>query len=180
MDLSKVSPYQQPLHLSPEILQEINPDWQDGVTEKSIQAEVLKVDSELGIVFGWAIVCKEDGEDYYDLQGDHIPEDSMLKAAAEFMQLSRTAGNMHRTVGRGYYDEEQFLSGQLVETVGSIVFAFPLTTDLAKACNIRSKRSGLLIGMKILDKAILDKFKDGTYTGFSIGGSRIQDEVVDG
>jgi hypothetical protein len=37
-------------------------------------AEVLKVDESLGLVLGWAIVCKKDGCDYFDLQEDHIPE----------------------------------------------------------------------------------------------------------
>ena len=58
-------------------------------------AEVLKVDDELGIVFGWGIVCKDDGEDYFDTQGDHIPEDAMLKATSDFMFHFRTTGEMH-------------------------------------------------------------------------------------
>src|SRR5690349_15438196 len=40
-------------------------------------AQVCKVDSNLGIVFGFAIVCTKDGEDYFDLQSDNIPEDAM-------------------------------------------------------------------------------------------------------
>ena len=28
--------------------------------------EVCKVDAELGIVFGWGIISKQDGEPYYD------------------------------------------------------------------------------------------------------------------
>ena len=27
------------------------------------QADVIKVDDDLGLVFGWAIVCKQDGKD---------------------------------------------------------------------------------------------------------------------
>ena len=48
-----------------------------------LTAEVLKVDESLGLVFGWAIVCAENGNDYYDLQGDHIPESVMLEAATD-------------------------------------------------------------------------------------------------
>jgi hypothetical protein len=58
-------------------------------------AEVLKVDDSLGLVLGWAIICKKDGADYYDLQDDHIPEASMLSAAVDFMQNSRVAKEMH-------------------------------------------------------------------------------------
>jgi hypothetical protein len=115
--------------------------------------QVLKVDDQLGIVFGFAIVSKVDGEDYFDVQGDHIPEDAMLKAADDFMRHSRVAKEMHRG-----------------DQTGDVVFAFPLTTEIAKALDIQTKRTGLLIGMRPGETA-LAKFRDGTYTGFSIGGS---------
>lgn len=123
-------------------------------------AEVLKVDEELGLVFGFAIISKQDGEDYYDLQGDHIPEEAMLKAATDFMQHSRVAGEMHE------------------KAVGEIVFAFPLTTEIAKALDIETPQTGLLIGMKP-DEETLQKFKDGELKGFSIGGVREEDEAVE-
>lgn len=134
------------------------------VPVKSVEkyASVLKVDDELGIVLGWAIVCKQDGENYWDLQSDHIPEDSMLKAAAEFMAGARMAKEMH--VGDG---------------VGTVVFAFPLTTDIAKAFGLETKTTGLMVAIKPNDPAMLAKFRNGTLTGFSIGGLRLQDEVVE-
>jgi Putative phage serine protease XkdF len=124
-------------------------------------AEVLKVDESLGLVLGWAIVCKKDGADYWDLQEDHIPESSMLSAAVDFMQNSRVAKEMHAREARG-----------------DVVFAFPLTQDIAKAFGIESTITGLMIAIKPHDDAMLAKFKDGTYTGFSIGGSRLKDEEV--
>ena len=129
-------------------------------------AKVCKVDDELGIVFGWAIICKQDGQDYFDAQNDHIPEDAMLKAAAEFMPIA-AAGEMHE------YDD-----GGLAVVKGSIPFAWPLTTEIAKAMGIETKQTGFMIGMKPDDRAMLEKFRDGTYSGFSIGGERIKDEVV--
>jgi Putative phage serine protease XkdF len=126
-----------------------------------IGAEILKVDESLGLVLGWAIVSKKDGEDYFDLQGDHIPEDAMLRAAVDFMQHSRMAKEMHEGDSRG-----------------SILFAFPLTTDIAKAFGVETKTTGLLIAMKPDSDETLQKFRDGTYTGFSIGGYRLQDEDV--
>lgn len=131
----------------------------------STKATYFKADGvspELGLVFGYAIVCKEDGEDYYDLQGDHIPEDSMLKACTDFMLNSRVAKDMHAgdAIGEG------------------IVFAFPMTTDIAKALDIKIKKSGLLIAMKP-SKEVLEKFVLGEYTGFSIGGQRVTDEEVE-
>jgi hypothetical protein len=134
-------------------------------TEFRTQAQVFKVDEALGLVFGWAIVSKENGENYFDLQGDHIPEDAMLKAATDFMQNSRMAGDMHERA-----------EGEPVES-GTVVFAFPLTTDIAKAMGIETKKTGLMIAMRP-DPDVLGKFKSGEYTGFSIGGNRGVDEEV--
>ena len=129
------------------------------------KASVCKVDEGLGLIFGYAIVCKVDGEDYFDKQDDHIPEDSMLEASFDFMLHSRVQGDMHKK------DEE----GNTVQS-GTVVYAFPMTTDIAESLNIQVEKTGLLIAMKPSDPEILQKFKDGTYTGFSIGGQRIEDE----
>lgn len=152
-------------------------EWLDGAEEIEVHFKdieemtnvvkadtIIKVDESLGLVFGWGIVCKVDGEDYYDLQDDHIPEMSMMKASVDFMQNSRMAKEMHDqsdTVGKG-----------------SVVFAFPLTTDVAKAMGLVTKQTGLMIAMKPDSADMLAKFKDGTYTGFSIGGQRIKDEEI--
>ncbi len=129
-------------------------------TPQFAKAQVVKVDDNLGLVFGFAIVSTSEGEPYFDVQGDHIPEDAMLKAATNFMEHSRVAKEMH--------------SGA---KAGSVVFAFPLTKDIAKALDITTKKTGLLIAMKP-DEEMLGKFRDGTYTGFSIGGSYGDVEVV--
>lgn len=121
---------------------------------------VCKVDNKLGLVFGFAIVSKVDGEPYFDVQGDHIPEDSMLKAATDFMAQSRKAKEMHHGDG-----------------VGEVLFAFPLTEDIAKSLGIETKTTGLLIGMKPSPE-VFGKFADGTYTGFSIGGEYIKNKEV--
>jgi hypothetical protein len=128
----------------------------------STSTRILKADTALGIVFGFAIVCKVDGEEYFDLQGDNIPEDAMAKAAAEFMADLR--------VGKAMHDGDQ---------VADVVFAFPLTTDIAKALDIETKQTGLLIGFKPRDAAMLEKFANGEYTGFSIGGERVIDEPAE-
>lgn len=117
------------------------------------KAQVVKVDSDLGLVFGFAIVSTADGQPYYDVQGDYIPEDAMLKAATDFMENSRIAKEMHQG-----------------DAKGSVVFAFPLTAEIAKSLGITTQKTGLLIAMKPTPE-VLTKFKDGSYTGFSIGGS---------
>jgi hypothetical protein len=140
---------------------------QDNISKAfKIDTNICKVDDELGLVLGWAIICKQDGEEYFDLQGDHIPEYAMLKATTDFMLNSRMAKDMHKQ------GEEGVLPG-------SIVFAFPLTTEIAKSFNLETNQTGLMIAMKPDSDEILEKFRTGEYTGFSIGGSRILDEEVD-
>lgn len=114
---------------------------------------IAKVSDELGLVFGWAIISKLNGQDYYDTQGDFIPEDVMLTAASDYMQNGAVAKEMH-------------VGGEK----GKVVFAWPMTADIAKAMGISANQTGLMIGMKPNNPEMLKKFKDGTYSGFSIGG----------
>lgn len=135
-----------------------------------MRAKVEKVSDELGLVFGWAIVCKVDGKDYYDLnrnhetgeaEPDHIPEEVMLKAAADFMEGDAIAKEMHSGEARGSY-----------------TFMFPLTSDIAKAMGITTNKTGLMVAVKP-DAAMLAKFKSGELSGFSIGGYLLDHEGVD-
>ena len=127
----------------------------------ALKGEIAKVDDELGLVFGFAIVSTLDDQPYFDVQGDHIPEDAMLKAATDFMENSRMAKEMHTG-----------------DSKGTVLFAFPLTAEIAKSLDIETKKTGLLIAMKP-DEDMLTKFKDGTLTVFSIGGSYGDVEFVE-
>lgn len=136
-------------------------------------SQIMKVDEGLGLVFGFAIVCKVDGEDYFDLNIDtagahkgkrvpeNITEDAMLEGAADAVAGGMLAGNeMHAG-----------------PDTGTFVFLFPLTTDIAKALDITTKRTGLLVAYKPTPD-VLAKFKDGTYTGFSMEGARVEHEEL--
>ena len=129
--------------------------------EFELRAEVLKVDAELGLVFGWGIVCTQDGEPYFDKQGDHIPEDAMLKAATDFAKSARNSYEQHERTG-----------------AGQVVHTFPLTAEVAKHFGLETKTTGLMIAVAP-DSEMLAKFKTGELTGFSIGGKRVEDEVVE-
>lgn len=128
---------------------------------KQLDFSVQKVDESLGIVFGFAIICKRDGEEYVDVQGDHVPESAMLEATAEYMAGDRVAKDMH-----------------LGDAIGQLVYGFPLTDDIAKALEITTRQTGFVVGMKPNDE-IMEKFRSGEYTGFSIGGRRIQETVLE-
>ncbi len=129
-------------------------------TEKTFQPKVIKaegVNEELGLVFGWGIICEIDGEPYFDLQNDHIPQDAMLKAVTDFQLHSRATDDMHDEVARGV-----------------VVHGFPLTDEVCDAFGIECEKRGWMIAAQP-GAEICAKFASGEYTGFSIGGSRITD-----
>ena len=129
--------------------------------KKTASAKVIKVDDADGIVYGYAVICKENGDDYFDLQGDHIPEAVMRASASEFMAGSRDIKEMHSGI-----------------TKGQILHSMPITTDLADALGLDIEKTGWLVGMRPDDDAILEKFKSGELTGFSIGGTGVRENAA--
>lgn len=114
--------------------------------------EFFKLDAATGFAYGWAIVCTKGGQPYVDLQGDHIPEDVMIAAAADFMASSRVGKDMHAG-----------------DQVGDITFAFPVTKDNRSGLGITGDQTGLMIAFKP-DAATAELIKNGDRSGFSIGG----------
>ena len=115
-------------------------------------------DPDLGVAFGFGIVCKEGGEPYYDLQGDHITEDCMLKAAVDFMEKSQVmkAGHKGAPVGK--------------------MWVMPITSDILDEIK-KGDKTGLFVMAKP-NEEVLKQMKDGTFKGFSVGGRIV--ESVDG
>lgn len=152
------------------------------VADKIVKVnDVINVDEEYGLVFGYAIVSKVrdafDGDftDYYDLNVDtdgvhkgqrvpeHITEDAMFKAAVDAAEsgLQMAGNDMHAG-----------------PDVGSYYFMLPVTEEMAKALDWQVKKTGLVVGYHPGDEDVLAKFKNGTYTGFSIEGARVDyDEI---
>jgi hypothetical protein len=174
MDLSTLEAYQGPIHLGPEIFAPVKENWREGVVEKSMFFKVSSVDAELGLVFGWGIVCKDwDARslrtvDYYDVQKNHIPEGAMLEATTEFMKRSRMAGEQHARM-----------------EAGQIVHSFPLTGEVWKAMFMgpdgkmlpglpdSPPKTGWMVAAAP-DPEMLKGFKSGKLTGFSIGGAYLE------
>lgn len=144
---------------------------------RKLQVEVLKTDAKLGLVVGYAIVCKvknADGEfeDYYDdgsvddeddtVYSDHIPEDVMLEAVTDFMKSARTATLDHER------DDEN-----LPVPAGTVVHSFPLTEDFAKSLGIEAQKTGWIVAMSP-EPQMLKRFESGELKQFSIGGSAIR------
>lgn len=126
--------------------------------QKSLNVEIKKVDESLGVVFGYGIVCLQKNDEgefnaYEDLQGDHIPETTMLYAVQDFMAGTRIAKHQH--------------SG---DPIGKIVFGLPVTKDLCKSLGWDVPATGFVLGMKPDSDQILKDARDGKLTGFSLGG----------
>lgn len=129
------------------------------------ETQILKVSTELGLIFGFAAICKVDGVDFYDADDEHYPEESMLRDSTEFAKNSRVACTMHK----------RDADGNPVQT-GGVIHTFPLTTEIAAALEITTKRTGLLIALAPDDPTDLEKARNGEYTGFSIGGEILDAE----
>ena len=121
--------------------------------QKNHNIRLIKADPTLNMAFGFGLVSKIDGEDYYDLHGDNATEPWIEKVAKEFMKTERQAQIMH--------------SGKLV---GQVLNAFPLTTSIAESLGIQTKMTGLLLGMEITDPQTMKMVRSGEISGFSMGG----------
>lgn len=149
------------------------------------KCEVAKVDASLGLVIGYAVVCKirnAEGvfEDYYDTGSedpatgdvylDHITEKACLEAATDFMKSARVATEMHERAvddsGVLVLDEE---GRPIPVKKGSIVHSLVVTEDLAKLLGWEVQKTGWVVVMEP-DAEVLKKFQDGTYKQFSIAG----------
>ena len=125
-----------------------------------VTAEICKTDDSLRTVWGWASIANEGGQPVIDLQGDIISAHELVKAAHEFMENSRDAGEMHRKFG-----------------IGTVVESMVLTSELQKSLGIDLGREGWLIGMKVHDDDVWAKVKSGDYAAFSIGGAGVRTPV---
>ncbi len=120
---------------------------------------VTKKDSKLGIYFGFAAISKKGGEEYFDRQGDHITEDALVKAAADFVETGAVSKVMHQG-----------------DADGTIPFVMPITSEMLDYLK-SADSTGLLIGMKP-SAATAKRMDAGELPSFSIGGTRGEEEDV--
>jgi hypothetical protein len=123
------------------------------VNKSAVQAQVLKMDDEQRIVYGWASVVTESGEPVVDTQGDVITPEEMERMANDFMLDVRTAKAMHKG-----------------EKIGEVIHSLPLTNELMKVFDIYSDREGWLVAFKIYDDDAWEKVRSGKFQALSIGG----------
>lgn len=122
--------------------------------------QVLKVDEEQKIIYGWGSVTKVNDELIVDRQGDIIETNTLVKAINEFMEGVRVGKVMHEG-----------------EQVGQIIHSFPVTKEIGDALGIHSDKEGWIVGYKVYDEEIWKDVKSGKYAAFSIGGSAVKEEL---
>lgn len=119
---------------------------------KVFKAHDVKVLADLGLVVGKAIECTKNGEDHYDLQGDHIPELVATEGIIDFMANVR----IHKVMHEG-------------EPAGEFELAMPIIPATKAALDIECNWTGIAVGFRP-SPDIMAKYIDGTYKGFSIAG----------
>ena len=129
-------------------------------TEMKSYGEITKLDDDERIVYGYASVVTHKGKLIVDRQGDMIEPGTMEKAATEFMLGARNGMTMHKG-----------------EPTTTIVHSMPFTKEIQDAFGITSDYEGWMIAVKVHDEETWARVKAGEFTGFSIGGQAISEEV---
>jgi len=136
----------------------------------TVEAQILKVNEEQRIVYGWASVISENGVPVIDGAGDIIEPHEIEKASTEFMADARMAMVMHERNEQNGIDEDM--------RKGDVVHSFPLTSDIAKSLGIACDREGWIVGVRVHDDDVWDMVKSGELRAFSIGARAVREEVA--
>lgn len=121
--------------------------------------EVLKLDEEQRILYGWASVTKVDDQLVVDRQGDRIETDTLHKAVNVFMKEVRVGKLMHQG-----------------EQVGQIIHSFPVSKEIMGALGIQTNMEGWITGYYVEDDQLWQDVKSGKYAAFSIGGTAMKED----
>ena len=132
------------------------------VDKHSACTDVLEVDEDQHLVFGWFSVIEEGGEAVVDRQGDVIEEETLEKAVYDFVLTARTAGDSHERIG-----------------IGRLVESMMFTKEKQKSLGIDLGRVGWYGGFHIDDEEVWKKIKMGHYPSFSIGGHALREEYTE-
>lgn len=125
-----------------------------------------KRDDDKQIVFGWGSVTKKDGVSVIDLQGDVIEDAELEGAVYEFMAVSKKHDEMHERLVEG----SNFVESVVI-TDEKLAKMFPGET-------VPQGYRGWWVGIQVNDTEVWKKIKSGEYTGFSITGSAVREDIV--
>ncbi|MBW2672593.1 MAG: hypothetical protein JRD89_04140, partial [Deltaproteobacteria bacterium] len=128
---------------------------QTGRVVKEYHAAIIKADEEQRLVYG--VVLEPDT---VDTQGDTISADEIEAAAHRFLVKSRVVGDRHSKRAKA-------------EVVESYIAPMDFEWGGQKV-----KKGSWILGVHISDGRLWQAVKKGEYTGFSVGGFGIREEVA--
>lgn len=135
-----------------------------------ISGNIIKLDGERQLAFGWFSIVEIDGRPLTDTQGDIIDESTIEEAAYDFVLEARKGGNMHES------NEDGSIRGvgRLVE---SVVFTKEKQVAMVKSLQDQGIDAVLDLkciawwgGMHVEDSETWKKIKEGHLRAWSIGG----------
>lgn len=89
--------------------------------ETATELEVIKLDETRHRITGFAMVsCNKNGEPVYDLQGDHISPEELVKAVQDFASIvgEYRVDDMHDRTDTGRVVESMVLTAELQKSLG--------------------------------------------------------------
>lgn len=122
--------------------------------------EVMKVDEDRRLVFGWASVAvTKDGQTVVDTQGDMIAPDVLEATAYRYVLEDGDANAMHG-----------------VDRIGRPVESFVVTAEKLKKMGLKSDALplGWWLGVYVEDDTAWNQVKTGEFRAFSIEGTGVR------
>lgn len=145
-----------------------------------LSADIIKLDSEQQLVFGWFSVVAIAGKPVTDTQGDVISAETLEQSAYEFVLTARKAGEMHDTDK----SDDVVGVGRLVE---SVVFTKEKQEAMLKSLHDQDIDAVLDLGcvawwggFRVSDPATWKRIKVGELRAFSIGGKGRRQKIGEG
>ena len=137
------------------------PAWLVAEMRPTVTFKFLKQNKPQQIVYGWASVSVDDGQQLVtDLQGDQIDPDELEKAVTQYMldyraQTAGGAGVMHET-----------------DPVCAVIASLVTTPDICTAFGLGAGLPiGWILGLKVLDADVWKRVESGELKALSIQGS---------
>lgn len=125
-------------------------------------AEILKVDEDQRMAFGWAYVAVDAaGQQVVDLSGDVVDDpEELAKAAYDFVLNARTGDVMHQE-----------------KVIGELVESLVITPDKLAKLGVPDgvlPQSAWWIGFHVTDPGVWSQIRAGDWTAFSVGGEGVR------
>lgn len=111
------------------------------------------VESDPCLIFGWASISTNKGQEIVDKQGDVVPTDELEKAAYDFVLYSRSQGDMH-----------------VRRDVGAMIESFVFTKQKQDLLGIDLGLEGWWVGFSVMDPVTKAAVRAGDLPEFSVAG----------